>query len=78
VEPNSLLFLFVASAVMAAPSDGADTALMNAYLKQSGMDKQLRTIEKRTLSKEARKTLGYVGIVIKSAKDQRVTIRWSF
>lgn len=49
-----------------------------AYFKQTGMEAQIKTIEKRYVKDEIRNTLKYTFIIQKVIQSQKVEYAWRF
>lgn len=82
MDPTSTLFIFVAASVAASPQPNADQALLNAYLKQSGIEKQIidygKKVERQQIPKNIEIKVGYLLFVSKTLIEKRITIQWGF
>ena len=82
MDPNSLLFLTALSMMVASPSPSADLVLMNAYLKQSGIERNIeahaKRLERRYVSKDVKVVTGYAAYLGKVLVEKRITIQWGF
>jgi hypothetical protein len=78
MDTTSALFLSVAAIFIASPEDGADKALLNAYLKQSGIESHFKRLEKKEVPDEARIYLGYAAFISKTMIDKKVVVQWKF
>jgi hypothetical protein len=81
MDPTSLLFFSILSVAVASPTDEAHSALLNAYLKQSGIQSNLDRMGKHyehQVPEETRVYLGYAAYISKTVIDKRIVFKWSF
>lgn len=78
MDLNTALFFSALAISAASPDSSADKAVLNAYLKQSGIERNAKRFEKRHVPKRVRMYLGYAAFVVKTVSDQQITMRWSF
>lgn len=81
MDPASLLFVSVMVTAIASPTDSAHSALLNAYLKQSGIEPNLARVGKhyeQQVPEELKLYFGYAGFISKTMIDRRITFTWRF
>jgi len=78
VDPTSALFLSVAALFIASPDDTADRAILNAYLRQSGINRSVKEFERREVPDEARVYLGPAAYITKTLIDKRIVFTFRF
>jgi hypothetical protein len=76
-----MLVLVMAGQAAVFP-DGEHTAAAKAaaraYYKQSGMETDVRRIEREQVSKELRAYVGHAAVITKTIVEQRITLVWRF
>lgn len=82
MDPNSALLLSILAVIAASPNGKGNQTLLNAYLKQSGIESNLSNygehLERQHLSNEARIYLGYMTYISKTVIDRKIVFKWSF
>ena len=76
------LLLFSALAIgTAVPTESARSAVMNSYLKQSGIEDNVTRYGahyEKQIPEDARIYLGYSAYLTKVVVDKYITVKWSF
>jgi len=82
MDPGSLLFVTVLAISTITPEQGADKALLSAYLKQSGIESRVKSqakkLERKYVSRDVKFFVGYGALITKSIVEQKITFRWGF
>jgi hypothetical protein len=75
---NELFFVSVLSICALSPDSRADSAALEAFVKQTGIDKQFRRFQREEIPDDMRVYLGQAAFLTKTISDKKITLQWSF
>jgi hypothetical protein len=82
MDPSTILFLSFIGMTSACPDKGGDSALMQAYMQQSGIQQMINAsannLQKRMLTDDERFYLGYTAYLTKIVTEKKIVIQWRF